>query len=288
MTRVAAKKSLGQHFLVDQGVLNQIVAAADLTPSDVVLEIGAGNGVLTRRLAQAAGRVIAVELDNRLIASLRQEFADVAHTTIVHGDILELDLLQLLEATGTAEADSQTLPAYKVVANIPYYITGPILRRLLEASAPPTLAVLLVQKEVAERICARPGGMSILAVGVQFYASPSIIADVPAGAFRPPPKVDSAVLRLDLHSEPAVPDLPEALFFRVVRAGFGQKRKQLHNSLASGLALPKQVIDAALAAADLTPTRRAETLSLTEWAVLCRALAVHSETLSESAGYGIG
>jgi 16S rRNA (adenine1518-N6/adenine1519-N6)-dimethyltransferase len=264
MTRVAAKKSLGQHFLVDQEVLNRIVAAAELTPSDVVLEIGAGNGVLTRRLAQTAGRVIAVELDNRLIASLRQEFADAAHVTIVHGDILELDLSQLLAGVGTV---------YKVVANIPYYITGPILRHLLEASTPPTLAVLLVQKEVAERICARPGDMSILAVSVQFYASPRLITNVPAGAFHPSPKVDSAVLRLDLHTEPAVPDLPSEFFFRVVRAGFGQKRKQLHNSLASGLVLPKQVINAALVTADLTPTRRAETLSLTEWAALCRALA---------------
>lgn len=273
MTRVAAKKSLGQHFLVDQEVLNQIVAAAELAPNDVVLEIGAGNGVLTRRLAQAAGRVIAVELDNRMIASLRKEFAGSPHVTIVHGDILELDLLHLLGGESTAEADPPT--NYKVVANIPYYITGPILRRLLEASIPPTLAVLLVQKEVAERICARPGDLSILAVSVQFYASPSIIANVPAVAFRPPPKVDSALLRLDLHSQPAVPDLPSALFFRIVRAGYGQKRKQLHNSLASGLALPKPVIDAALATADLAPSQRAETLSLSEWAALCRALAAH-------------
>ncbi len=268
MMRVAPKKSLGQHFLTDETYLTRIVEAAELTDADVVLEIGPGEGALTRQLARRAGRVVAVELDDRLIEPLRQQFSAAPHIAIVHGDILAISPADLLGQAGEPTA-------YKAVANIPYYITGPILRHLLEAGLPPKLTVLLVQKEVAERICAAPGHMSLLAVSVQFYARPRLICQVPAGAFRPRPKVDSAVLRLDGLPTPAAPDLPRELFFQVARAGFGQKRKQIHNSLAAGLHLPKAVVGAALDSVGLAPEQRPETLSLVQWAGLTRALLPH-------------
>jgi 16S rRNA (adenine1518-N6/adenine1519-N6)-dimethyltransferase len=267
--QIDPKRSLGQNFLLDTTALDQIVAAADLLPTDTVLEIGPGLGTLTTRLASQAGHVVAVELDDRLIALLRADFADQPHVQIVHGDILTFAPSELL-----ADQLSQSTAGYKVVANLPYYITSAVLRHLLEAAVPPTLAVVMVQKEVAERICAQPGALSILAVSVQFYAVPRIVQVVPAAAFYPAPKVDSAVLRLDLRPQPAVTDISPQAFFRVVRAGFGQKRKQLINSLGAGLGLPKSAIQSALTIAAIDPTRRAETLTLDEWGQLCRALAM--------------
>ena len=255
------KKSLGQNFLVDETYLDHIVAAAEPARDDTVIEIGPGPGTLTARLAAQAGRVVAVELDTRLIGLLREEFAAQPHVTIVHGDILEMDLAAL-----AGEED------YKVVANLPYYITSQAFRHLLEARVPPRRAVLTVQKEVAQRIVAGPGDMSLLALSVQFYAVPRLIATIPAGAFVPRPKVDSAVVRLDVRPAPAVADVTPEQFFRAARAGFGQKRKQLLNSLSGGLALDKGSAVAALEAAGIEPTRRAETLSLQEWGALARAL----------------
>lgn len=256
------KKSLGQNFLVDPAHLARIVAAAELTAADQVLEIGPGQGVLTQALAAQAGRIVAVELDDRLIAPLRERFAAQPQVQIVHGDILELDPAGLMAQEGAA---------YKVVANLPYYITSAALRHLLEASPPPSLAVVLVQLEVAQRICAGPGDLSLLAVSVQYYARPRLVSRVPAGAFRPAPKVDSAILRLEVLPAPAVA-IPEDRFFTVVRAGFGQRRKQLANSLAAGLGLNKGAVTAALLAAGIAPARRAETLALPEWERLCDAL----------------
>ena len=267
--QIDPKKSLGQNFLVDNSHLDRIVAAADLEPTDVVLEIGPGLGTLTRRLAAQAGQVVAVELDNRLIELLRADFANQPHVQIVHRDILEVDPPALLAEYRDALHSS---PHYKLVANLPYYITSLVLRHVLEASPPPTLAVVMVQKEVAERICAEPGDLSLLALSVQFYAVPRIVQRVPAGAFYPAPKVDSAVLRLDVRPEPAVTTVSPAAFFRVARAGFGQKRKQLANSLSAGLALPKAMVQTALLQSDIDPKRRAETLSLDEWGTLCQAL----------------
>lgn len=258
------KKSLGQNFLVDESHLARIAAAADLTPQDTVLEVGPGLGVLTRYLAAQAGRVVAVELDDRLIPILVERFADRPNVRFVHADILEVDAAALVETT-----------AYKVVANLPYYITSAVLRHLLEAPQPPTLAVVMVQREVAQRMVAAPGDMSLLAVGVQFYARPKIVQKVPAGAFYPRPKVDSAVVRLEVRPEPAAPDVDRGQFFEVVRAGFGQKRKQLLNSLSSGLGLDKERIRAYMEEAGIDPRRRAETLSLDEWAALTRA--IHSK-----------
>lgn len=258
---IAPKKSLGQNFLHDPHTLEKIVALAELPTGATVLEIGPGTGNLTRALARAAGRVIAVEVDDRLIPLLHDAFADQPHIEIVHGDILTLDLAARL---GDAP--------YTLVANLPYYITSAVLRHLLKADQPPTLAVVMVQREVAQRIVAKPGDMSLLAVGVQFYAEPRIVNKVPAGAFYPRPKVDSAVLRLDVRPQPAVPDVDPVHFFEVVRAGFSQKRKQLLNSLSSGLSLPKDQIRASLVVAGIDPQRRAETLSLDEWGALTKAV----------------
>jgi 16S rRNA (adenine1518-N6/adenine1519-N6)-dimethyltransferase len=263
--QIDPKRSLGQNFLVDATHLDGIAAAADLTPADTVLEIGPGLGTLTERLAAQAGSVVAVELDDRLIELLRGRFAGQPHVWIVHGDILELAPAALVFPPSDPPANVIDHQLYKVVANLPYYITSAVLRHLLEADVRPALAVVMVQKEVAERICAQPGEMSLLAVSVQFYAAPRIVRRVPAGAFYPPPKVDSAVLRLDVYPQPVVTDVPPARFFQVVRAGFGQKRKQLANSLSAGLARPKAEVAAALAAAGIDSARRAETLSLAEW-----------------------
>ncbi|CAN5384919.1 16S rRNA (adenine(1518)-N(6)/adenine(1519)-N(6))-dimethyltransferaseRsmA [soil metagenome] len=268
------KKSLGQNFLIDESHLARIVTAADLKPDDTVLEIGPGFGVMTRQLAAKAGRVIAVELDDRLITILRAQFATQPKVSIVHGDILELNPSELIAGAPSATSQSAlpTPQSYKVVANLPYYITSAVIRHLLEAVNPPRLAVLMVQKEVAERICAEPGDMSLLAVSVHFYARPTIVHHVPASAFYPRPKVDSAVLRLDIFPERPVADIAAEQFFRVARAGFSQKRKQLLNTISAGLHLPKPSVADMLERAGIDPKRRAETLSIAEWGQLCRVL----------------
>jgi len=274
------KKSLGQNFLVDESHLARIAAAADLTADDTVLEIGPGLGVLTRHLAAQAGRVVAVELDDRLIPVLAELFADQPHVSFVHADILKVDPADLVADGGQQTTDepvtvphpSPLAPPYKVVANLPYYITSAVLRHLLESPQPPTLAVVMVQREVAQRIVAGPGDMSLLAVGVQFFAEAKIVQKVPAGAFHPRPKVDSAVLRLDVRPQPAVTDVEPDWYFSVVRAGFGQKRKQLRNSVAAGLGMAKEAVETGLLSAGIDPRRRAETLSLSEWGTLAKAL----------------
>jgi 16S rRNA (adenine1518-N6/adenine1519-N6)-dimethyltransferase len=263
-------KRLGQHFLIERSVLTEILAAAEVTSSDTVLEIGPGLGLLTAALAERAGRVVAVELDPLLRGVLLQLLGLRPNVEIVTADILQADPPALLglphEATGR-------WPGYKVVANLPYNITSAVLRQILEARVQPERAVVMVQKEVAERIVAGPGDMSVLAVAVQFYATPSLVTIVPAASFHPPPKVDSAVLRLDVRATPRA-DVPDvAAFFRVVRAGFGQKRKQLKNSLAAGLELDGATTATVLATAGIDGTRRAETLTLAEWATLTRKVS---------------
>ena len=281
---IRPKKGLGQNFLVDPAHRARIVAAADLTSDDVVLEVGPGPGVLTELIAQQAGRVIAVELDNRLIPFLRQRFADQPHVTIVHGDILKLDAGRLmLEAVGQGpEAISDLQPVtrqlqpstfnlhYKVIANLPYYITSAVIRHLLESNPSPELLVLTVQREVAERMVASPPNMSLLALGVQFYCTAQIVGRIPAGAFFPQPKVDSAVVRLARRKQLVAVDVDPAEVFQVARAGFGQPRKQLRNSLAAGLGLPAAAAERWLTEAGIAPQRRAETLSLEEWVLLAR------------------
>jgi 16S rRNA (adenine1518-N6/adenine1519-N6)-dimethyltransferase len=256
-----AKKSLGQNFLADEAALRKVAGAADLTPADTVLEIGPGLGSLTRHIAEQAGRVLAVEIDQTLLPALEHVLAPYTNVEVISGDVLRVPLAQL-----------QLPPGYKVVANIPYYITSAILRHLLEHQATrPSIIVLTIQREVAERICAAPGDLSLLAVSVQFYSQPCLITRLPAGAFYPRPEVDSAVLRLDVYPQPvdAGPDVET--FFRVVRAGFGQKRKQLRNALSAGLGRPAPTVEAWLRAAGVEPHRRAETLTLAEWGALARA-----------------
>jgi 16S rRNA (adenine1518-N6/adenine1519-N6)-dimethyltransferase len=281
------KKSLGQNFLADPAHLDRIVAAAELTSDDVVVEVGPGVGTLTARLASQAGYVVAVELDASLLPALHETLASYGNVTLVQGDILQLDPGQLSMANSQrpmvndqSSDQSDSLPTancplttdhYKVVANLPYYITSAAIRHLLTATPPPALLVLTVQREVAQRIAARPPDMSLLAVSVQFFAQPEIVARIPAGAFYPPPKVDSAILRLRPWPQPPV-DVPDVdAFFAVVRAGFGQRRKQLRNSLRANLQLPQQQIDAMLSGAGIDPQRRAETLTLAEWAQLAWA-----------------
>ena len=262
-----ARKSLGQHFLVDRRVLQRVVSAAELSCEDTVIEVGPGLGILTRELASHAGKVIAVETDRSLAAALGEMVTGTDKVTIVQADILETEPGLLLRSAGVEGA----LPDYKVVANIPYHITSPILRHFLEASPKPTVMVVMVQKEVGEAIVAEPGKMSVLAVSVQFYGKPAIIGRVPARSFHPKPKVDSVILRIRVHERPPV-EVPEVSeFFSLVRAGFCAPRKQLRNSLAQGLGVPSGEAAGILERAMIDSRRRAETLSLQEWAILLDA-----------------
>jgi len=263
---IPPKKSLGQNFLHDPNALEKIVEIADLPPGAEVLEIGPGTGNLTRVLAQHAARVVAVETDDRLLPILRATFAATPAVELVHADILTLDLATVFEDR----------PFY-VVANLPYYITSAILRRLLETRPRPERIVITLQREVADRLVAAPGDLSILGVSVQFYGRPEVAMRLNPAAFWPRPDVESAVVRIDVYRDPPV-DLPdEKTFFRVVRAGFSQKRKQLRNALGSGLGLGKAAADELLSESEIDGHRRAETLSLDEWAALARALAARSQ-----------
>ncbi len=261
---IEPRKRLGQNFLIDPAALGRIVRAAELSPDDAVLEVGAGLGTLTRPLAERAGEVIAVELDDQLVDILHERLDDLPNVRILHGDILRLPDLGLAHL------------GYKLVANLPYYITSAVLRRFLEKEPRPRLMVVTVQLEVAKRVVAEPGEMSLLAVSVQLYGRPRIVSRMPPGAFYPPPKVDSAVVRIDVHDKPTVPlaeEYGEATFFRVVRAGFAQRRKTLRNSLSGGLGLPAARVVDALAEAGVDARRRAQTLSLEEWAEVSEALS---------------
>ena len=255
-------KGLGQNFLVDRRALRRIVEAAELGPADTVLEVGPGIGQLTRLLAARAGRVVAVELDLRMVAALREELAGCRNVEVVQGDILALDPGALAGRE-----------AYKVVANLPYYITSAAIRHLLEARPPPSLLVLTVQREVADRITSAPGNMSLLSVSVQFYGRPQRVARIPASAFYPPPRVESAIVRIDVYPQPPLRGDDARRFFEIVRAGFSQRRKQLRNTLAAGLGLPTEQVAAALRQAGVDPRRRAETLSLEEWSAISQQLS---------------
>jgi 16S rRNA (adenine1518-N6/adenine1519-N6)-dimethyltransferase len=250
-------KSFGQHFLVDRGALERIVTAAELQQSDQVLEVGAGTGVLTRELARHAGRVVAVELERDMLRLLQETTAACPNVELLARNLLTLEPEEIF---GPAP--------YKLVANLPYYITGPTFRHFLEGVRPPKLLVVMVQLEVAQRIVAAPGDLSLLAVSVQFFGRPRIIARVPARAFYPPPRVDSAILRVDVEPQSALPPEERAGFFRLVQAGFAGRRKQLHNTLAHGLQLPAEEVRAWLARAGIAADRRAETLSVSEWLLL--------------------
>ncbi len=250
-------KGLGQNFLVDKVALERIVAAAEINKQDSVLEIGAGLGSLTRLLARDAKRVIAVEIDHKLIPPLKEVMGKSENCQIIQGDILELDPAIIVGEAG-----------YLVVANIPYYITSAIIRHLLAASVKPSRLVLTMQQEVAKRICAEPGELSLLALSVQVFGYPRIVAAISAGSFFPQPKVDSATLRVDIYQEPLMNDRQIADFFVLAKAGFSQKRKMLRNTLSSGLKIPPAQAEELLRSAGIDPTRRAQTLDLVEWRTL--------------------
>jgi len=277
-----ARKSLGQHFLIDEEVLKLITSAAELTPTDVIMEIGPGLGVLTRELARQSGWVITVELDSRLATILEQSLAPFSNVTIINEDILRIDPAALLQEQRAKFPPIIGSPFnYKVVANLPYYITSPVLRHFLETSLKPQIIVVMVQKEVAEAIVAKPGQMSILSISVQFYGEPAIISYVPAQCFYPAPEVDSAILKIKLYSQPPVEVTDRESFFKLVRAGFSAPRKQIGNSLAQGLGLSKAEILSLLGKASIVSQRRAETLTLGEWAKLWQVFI----QVSESADY---
>lgn len=244
-----ANKSLGQHWLFDKSALGSIVGYADIKKGDVVLEIGPGLGTLTHELLDAGANVVAVELDESLAGELKDRFAEKDFQLRLE-DILTFDFSSLPKG-------------YKIVANIPYYLTSHLLRIICESSNRPKKAVLLVQKEVAERVSAIPGSMSLLAVSVQTYVEVSLGELVPAKLFSPPPKVDSRSLILDFYDLPRVGD--EKHFFQIVKAGFSQPRKKLRSSLAGGLHISNEAADKLLISVDIDPSRRAQTLSIEEW-----------------------
>ena len=255
-----ADKSLGQNFLQDSSALEKIALAAEMQADDCVLEIGPGLGSLTRYLAVSAKQVTAVELDPDMLAPLKAILTPYQNVRVVHGDILKLSISKIIDQ-----------PNYLVVANIPYNITSLIIRHLLESDLKPRRVVLTIQKEVAERICAKPGDLSLLALSVQVYGKPSIAAIIPADSFHPVPKVDSAILRIDIYDEPLIPNALLNTFFKLIKAGFSQKRKTLRNSLSSGLHILTTESQSMLTRAGIDYMRRAETLSIDEWRRLCDA-----------------
>ena len=255
-----AKKGLGQNFLIDGNILKKIAAAAGLTRADTVIEVGPGLGVLTETLAAQAGKVIAIELDNNLAGILKTHFTGSDAVTVINEDILKINPAAIL--------GQQT--RYKVVANLPYYITSAVIRHFLEAPVKPEIMVLMVQKEVAQQITARPGEMSLLSVSVQLYGKPTLVSKVGAGCFYPAPNVDSAILKIDVYPQPIIAAEDVTGFFDIVRAGFSANRKQLPNSLANGLKVPKADIIPLLEQSGIEPKRRAETLTIEEWGTLYR------------------
>lgn len=248
------KKSLGQHWLQDKASLDAMLDAADISLNDTVLEIGSGPGTLTEELVHSAKQVVAVEFDEALARELPSR-VPADNLTVVQQDILRFDL-------------SMLPPDYKVVANIPYYLTSNLLRVLCESPNTFSKAAVLIQKEVAERVCAKPGAMSLLSVSVQFYCEASLGLVVPAALFTPPPKVDSQILKLAYRPQPLFPDVDTKVFFRIVKAGFSQRRKTLLNSLSGGLHMSREETTTLLAEAGILSTERAQALRMDQWHAL--------------------
>lgn len=266
---IKADKRMGQHFLMDETPIAAMIQAAELNDDDGVLEIGPGLGALTVKLCERAGKVVAVEKDRHLIPVLKKITRDFKNICVIEEDVLKLDL-ELLK-------DRYFDSSFKVVANLPYYITSPIIMKMVQNRHLIELAVVMVQKEVARRLIAMPGGKDygILSIAVQLYADVDIVCEVGKDAFMPPPKVDSAAVRVLLKQRPQVDLEDEALFFKVVEAAFGERRKTVRNALKGRLVLPgisPDKIDGALERAGIDPTRRGETLSIREFARLASAL----------------
>lgn len=258
---IRPSKGLGQIFLIDKKVFKKIIEVAELSSKDIILEIGPGIGNLTQFLTQKVGKVITIEKDSKMIKILKETLKDFKNIEIIQADILKLD------------PKPYTLKPYKIVANLPYYIVSPVIRKFLETKYPSKLMVLMVQKEVAQRICASPPKMNLLAVSVQFYARPEIISYVSKKSFWPSPKVDSAIVKItpnNLSKKSAIAEILDRrefvdLFFKIVKAGFSQPRKQILNNLSKGLKLDKEKVKSWLRENKIQPIQRAETLSIKDW-----------------------
>jgi 16S rRNA (adenine1518-N6/adenine1519-N6)-dimethyltransferase len=261
MEDIKAKKSLGQNFLKDESVLNHIIDISQLTTEDVVIEIGPGQGALTEKLAGKCKKIIAIELDERMVDILHTNFVGDKSVEIIQDDILKINLPELVKRYGLQDK------GYKVIANIPYYITAPIIRLLLETKYPPKEMVLMVQKEVAERIVAKKGAMSILAVSVQYYAQAKFMFTVFKESFDPRPKVDSAIIKLIYNTQLAAENQKEETkkYFRFVKTGFAAKRKTLINNISSGLQLDKKEVEEKLGLIGFNPNTRAQELGVADW-----------------------
>jgi 16S rRNA (adenine1518-N6/adenine1519-N6)-dimethyltransferase len=266
------QKQFGQNFLVSRSVLDDIVAAAHLSNDDVVVEVGPGLGVLTEALATKAGKVIAIEVDRGLATALREKLKSSTNVIVLERDILEVSSEELVRLVGLVAP-----PVYKVVANLPYYISSAVINHFLGSTQKPGLMLVTVQKEVGKVISAKPGEMSFLSVLVQFYAKPTIVRVVPAGCFYPTPKVDSVVLRLELWSEPPVTVSDVEDFFRFVKCGFRAPRKQIRNPLSTCLGMNPSRVGAMLIDAGVDPVRRAETVSIHEWAIMYARFAADAD-----------
>ena len=260
---IKMSKKLGQNFLIKRGIVDEIVHAAELTPGEPVLEVGPGIGTLTQGLAQSGADVTAIELDRRLLEVLATTLSSYDNVRIIHGDVLKLDVPSIMNHK-----------PFKVVANLPYYITTPIIMSLLESKLPIERLVVMVQKEVALRMVAKPGtkDYGALSVAVQYYTEPDIVLDVPPKSFLPAPAVTSSVIRCVLRDKPPVDVIDEKLFFRVVKAGFAQRRKTFSNTMKT-TGLTKNQIDELLAKANIDGQRRGETFTLQEFADVANAWA---------------
>ncbi|MEE2884587.1 MAG: 16S rRNA (adenine(1518)-N(6)/adenine(1519)-N(6))-dimethyltransferase RsmA [Chloroflexota bacterium] len=252
------KKSLGQHFLIDKRVLSKIIAAADLSEQDSVVEVGAGKGLLTSELAGRVGKVIAVEIDNILIPILKSKYSQMDHVDVIHEDARNIDINHIIPVN----------QPYKLVANLPYYAALPIIRKFLESNHPPELIVVMVQLEVAERMTATVGKMSLVSVSIQLRGIPKIITTISPRSFKPQPKVSSAVIRIDVRPKPLLELKSESEFFKVVRAGFSSPRKQIRNTLKQGLSLNGSETDLLLRESGIDPTLRPQYLSMQDWGKL--------------------
>ena len=262
-------KDLGQHFLTDKNVLEKIVETAEVGKSDVVVEVGPGLGILTRELCGRAKKVYAIEIDPKIAEILSTSCVSYRNLNIIREDVRKFD--------------PQGIGRYKVVANLPYYITSHVIRKFLEAKNKPETLTVLIQREVAERICAKPGRMSVLAAAVQFYSAPEIVELVSPMAFFPSPKVYSAVLKIKVFKEPLFEDINKKIFFRLIRAGFGEKRKMIANSMSGSLNLEKKLIEQLLRKAGVEPMLRPERLTLDDWH---RIYLVFTKYLNLEAIYG--
>jgi len=272
--KIHPSKGLGQNFLVDKNAINRIIRAAELSSEDIVLEIGPGSGSLTQELAKKVKKVVAVEKDQKLIGILNNELRikGVKNVRVIQGDILKPSPYL------RAAAKFLILNSYKLVGNLPFYLTAPVIRQFLESKNPPKTMILVVQKEVGQRICTKPGKMSILAVSVQVYAEPEIISYISKKSFWPQPKVDSAIIKITLHRRRgknyAIAQFLPRGFFRMVKAGFSHPRKQLINNLTKQLNLNRSEVEKWLLKNNIKPTQRAETLSVEDWLKLTKSFRI--------------